>query len=1784
MSDFNFPYGTRPPGTEEEEEPQSPLASRMEREKLMQWQVLVADNIGKQRLAAFMAGAAERAAADTFDPSAAPEDQARFKAEMYSGSLSPARTARRRQSLPPEEMAAYDEHVAAINLGRAAYDAGAAAGKQMGDFRLSGWGQVAQFGQGSAAALDIGGLLTAAVPDLKDDQRKLYEQATAFGRGESDFGPRVQALTGLLPPERQSDLFFKGAQEAYSQSFAASPWAAALSEGIGVAGGLSGFVAGPGGLAVGAGRGLARKAVGGGLGAAAKKLIGVGGAAAGYGAYHATLPFSPEEQQAIDHILEKEGEGAADEAAVKLRTWKVAAGALTWPVMEIMGGAGGALGRKVGGKALGSVAEGMGIGAGMSQAGIIEDLPQMRAVSEAIIGKDPGVRTALGQAIEASLDPERSPEEAADAWIKAGVSVGVGAATFGAFRVGAATFGAFHAFGAFKQRVSGRGREPDADGFAQVGRENFDLNAKAQRIEEILAARARQEMRSEAPELERMGLVPVSPGARDVRVRDLVGGEPVLSKEESLARGPVGPLRLEGKEAPPPGEGRAAAIPGTPTTDLSKEGTVDATTRREMLAQDEAAPPTGDVAKDAASRWRNDESRWIAEQEQTTALAEYQREVDAYDGGKAPRRPSVEPPPPEGEVAAKPTEALPGVPMEEPPRAGKSPETPESPGKPGAYRPEETDAAFDLTIGGKAVPVSVRPSESFPGKVEVSIPSPLGEGDPYVVIAPNVRDGVKRIAEHWEGTVKPRSRLGEDVVKATREKAATERTEAQKKAERLAKAEKIVATRRDALRKEREAREAANRAKADEDRRKIAEGRQGEVFSGFPGVRGVRNIADALFWGPGAESGYPTRYRMNRDLWAKRRGVIRRGYNQFIADIDRAMGPLVGHEVREFEHRKRAVEAQVLREFKPFRKEIKPFSPESAAIFDAVEGTITMAQAEAIAGPNAPILAKKLQRTFEKFRRWWVRVSPRARELKQAIRNLDRTIARAGDTIRQPGVPEKHVAKARAKVRELTAQREQASADLKTYQDTWGITGGKYMPHFFEELLGGKGGKGFSEAHAKLVKDLKGKVGIHFGKLKHREGAPDYIRDVWTALDLYSHGFIGKILGERMHKRLNRLVHGKRRSLGKTFTDKKTKETRDPLIEAEGSEVYHGVDKVKIIKVDRKTKDTTIRLVGAGDASKDEVLPQPRARRELTKDKGGLKEVTSDKFMEREFEKRVERILGRHDRFLESAVDRIVTKVGRGLMNHMYAALLMDPKVAATNYIAGQFANYAQLGAKYYAKGQAMATRAAWGAVQEMMGKKPTGKTRWALEHIRRMGTLSDSEYHEYIGKPQAIPSKVKNLGTFLRWAREHAPILFQLVEKINRSGADFGAYMRDMDAGKKHPEAMAGAYESVARTQFMYMASMSPQMFNVPGARFAFALGQVPFRQWNAIMGTVHEAITLDAAKGWKPREGLLRYLNGESDHWHKVLRHLAVSMAADALLVGMASLFGYASTQTIGHLFGTRAIDIAEDLGGHDVLDAVEATTGIPKERLIMPGPLPGFTEGGVGVSLVRDTWDLWRSEEHDKLNRYLDRVMPLLISRIPAKAMEYFTAKPDPDEPGKVTTTYPFSDKTKRTIEPADLLWQFGAGGTPISDVRDRMQRALNARAAKRDREFSEEANTLEAKREKLMQEGKYGEADTLLARIDQIEEITGRSTNASVIRRKLETQWMTPLERSVALSGSQQVKLENLIRYAKRPETSATRLRRLETAAFPRGMHSVKSETMTAYFDILAVLDRREKKGK
>src|SRR5688572_12841614 len=266
---------------------------------------MVANQIGTQRAAAFMAGAAERAAQDTFDAGASPEEQATFKAEMYSGSLSPARTARRKQTLPPEDAAAYDEHVAAINVGRAAYDAGAAQARVMAQQRLHWSGQLAAFGQGSAGALDVGGLLTSLVHSLKDDLRKLHEQGAMYGQGQSPIGPRVKGgfEDRLLPSERQSDLFFKGAQEGYSEVMGASPWGARLGQALEGAGGLAAFVGGPGGLAVKGGKALiggAAKAKG--LSKGAAGLLGVAGAAAGYGANSASLPLGAEEQQAIDQI------------------------------------------------------------------------------------------------------------------------------------------------------------------------------------------------------------------------------------------------------------------------------------------------------------------------------------------------------------------------------------------------------------------------------------------------------------------------------------------------------------------------------------------------------------------------------------------------------------------------------------------------------------------------------------------------------------------------------------------------------------------------------------------------------------------------------------------------------------------------------------------------------------------------------------------------------------------------------------------------------------------------------------------------------------------------------------------------------------------------------------------------------------------------------------------------------------------------------------------------------------------------------------------------------------------------------------------------------------------------------------------------------------------------------------------------------------------------------------------------------------------------------------------
>lgn len=309
-----------------------------------------------------------------------------------------------------------------------------------------------------------------------------------------------------LPPDQRQEAWLEGALQGYESRLqragTGERLTGTLSKGMGTAVGfLSG---GPAGLMKG-GAGLGRALV---QGAAKKKLsaevfqgtfgkaadravelfgtkaasssgwrmlAGVGqaaGGAAGLGAYEGMVPLDPEEKA----WAQKQESPIAAEA--KLRGLRAAVGVAMYPIYEIAGKFGGALGNKLAGEAPSAMrragaraVEGATLGFGFDAMAALQDTPAFRGAVEQLTDRDPGVRSSLGRFLQVALDQDRKPGEMVRAGIDYMEHVGLGAM---------APFALLHAF----------------RGLSRQGAFPAEQLANWQKATEILKADARENFKS----------------------------------------------------------------------------------------------------------------------------------------------------------------------------------------------------------------------------------------------------------------------------------------------------------------------------------------------------------------------------------------------------------------------------------------------------------------------------------------------------------------------------------------------------------------------------------------------------------------------------------------------------------------------------------------------------------------------------------------------------------------------------------------------------------------------------------------------------------------------------------------------------------------------------------------------------------------------------------------------------------------------------------------------------------------------------------------------------------------------------------------------------------------------------------------------------------------------------------------------------------------------------------------------------------------------------------------
>lgn len=135
---------------------------------------------------------------------------------------------------------------------------------------------------------------------------------------------------------------------------------------------------------------------------------------------------------------------------------------------------------------------------------------------------------------------------------------------------------------------------------------------------------------------------------------------------------------------------------------------------------------------------------------------------------------------------------------------------------------------------------------------------------------------------------------------------------------------------------------------------------------------------------------------------------------------------------------------------------------------------------------------------------------------------------------------------------------------------------------------------------------------------------------------------------------------------------------------------------------------------------------------------------------------------------------------------------------------------YAELGRKYTQEGMTM------------LWRSRTDPELKAL--LKASGVLDDASFRKILDD--------ERMGGIYRTYADRSMGLFQYAEQINRGSAFFGGYAKAKAEGAGVQDAIKFGVDVSNRTQFSFLRSDTPLLFQTGVGRFAFQLGQYPLRQ----------------------------------------------------------------------------------------------------------------------------------------------------------------------------------------------------------------------------------------------------------------------------------------------------------------------------------------------------------------
>lgn len=1820
----------------------------------LEWQLNAATQYGQKRELDTIALLGQEALADVFDPGWPDEQKIRFVAEIDAGILPPERKQARLMTLPPELAGPIAEADAARGAARAAYDLGKTFGSERGRDSVS------VFGRGGMAVKPVLGAMRGmglgAVEGffkegsdeseglrrtLDTDDVAMWREAQAFAKeGKSPLGPAVKTK-GLLPEDREVELYFEGAKAGYAEATGKAPSATTIGEITEGVGGLAGFVFGGPGKFIGAG-GAAFKLL---AGKAASKgvqlLLGMAGRAAGYAGYQAVLPLPQEDLAYVEEARAAGGDEAAASLETDLRALRAIQGAAMWPVLEVVGGATGALGKALGATkegargVAGKVAGGAATGAGFTAGEAVLDLPVMQAVSEAMVGRDPGVRSAFGKAILHTLDGH---PDALAAWIEAGKQMGTGAAVFGAF----------HGLGAFSRGAN----------------LPLELQERVLGMQTRLGAEAREELRSKGVDPEVADRLVQVDGERPERVTVSTGKQaekpgtgpvpeeprPAAGKEARPKSGTGPDPEVIREETPKERERRAAQTEETaPTRERLRE------LREELDAREERTPEVERAREEAGKAEELLAAGRVGEAERALEDAE----VRLYTG-KRPSPAEPDPVPHEAEVRRADMEAAIEVAPREP--------------------------------GGKPERITITPSTVSEGMLEVELPRGP-QGSRRRMLVNSVEEALEMVRErNPEADVSLRGPLAQEVQVAeqrrteaqaetrTRRKASLEAAEPAREqakvarraaneerlkaeltaglkdavrdlkaqaakakgserarlvAEALAKAREKVEPRTPeegkALAKEESKRlDASLEGRTTEAERQLADamkredsaavskilaefrdvfgGRpsksggprphaQGEMFGGLPLLGWLKNLPDLLFAKVSAVETEAVATLHTKRKWSRRFNATQRLLFKLVKDDEAKYGELISGPKRE----------AILNTLRDVRQVYEPLLDKSTGPLAVIgesgartkldtlfflwahsAGKTKEHRAEDAANFKAELAKKRpdidadallgtWRRSASKLLRLLHRMHPaeighggfreRERTAIMSIRSAEKSLATAQKM--PPALRKSHTERLTKSIGEYTDTLAEVRKERKEFRDRYGYDG-NYVHLAYEiaresEFVKRSEKTWFKKGEAKKVA---------LWAMKHRstpQGKEGYVESIVFSITKYVEPLLWKLHSERARAKLDPDVEGVLRPVGNAYESKITGETVDPLWDVlkVGREINLGTNGVRIIKLDRAAGEVTVRPASFTNARADIVLPEALARRELMRKHGGLKSLVPSgegRFISEQYDADLTDFMRRNERYVAKASDKVIGGLVRGLQSHGIRALLSGIRAPMNNMLASVVTRVAMFGPKATAQGQVRLMRA--------LGAKARGKGSEDLMVLRDAAVFSTSEIDMMLGLTREAKhgrTVIDRIGSIVSAPMRAISWPFGVSEKYNKASTALAAYARARAEGMTYPQSIAYARKAVAMVDFWFVPSMSPGLLKDSVVRPLMALVGAPLRLMNKLHYQLGAARARDQAAG----TDFMDYLTGKTDHYNVPLRYAVAS--------GIATFAAYKLLGTsVGRLFGTQITDLgANAIPGMDEFFQAAEEKGIPREAFFIPGFFGDVLGGGFAVDFLDASKTAITSEEHDRWERFWDRVAPMVIGRLPwdLRAAYHAQGEVDPWDPNKRLVRHPDSvgerlnpiaeptGKVKETATPAQIWLDLVLPGTGIRHVARWDLRNKSAREAKQIREEAEEVNRMAAKlrRPDLSPETRAETATRYRALLVEQRRRAPRLSRERII----ETTQFTDLERSV-LKGSAEAQARNLIRYLATPEADPAKLPTLARLVFGEDAN-ISRETRRAYIE-------------